>query len=71
MVIQAEEATSDFEQLGPVLYQEAKCMDNEMCFIAVHENSKEKFVVFEVYGFETGRVHRIQYNFMNFDAFFR
>ena len=71
MPIEAAVAVSDFEELGPVIYQEAKTMDEEMHFIAVHENTTKKYVCFEVYGFESGKVHRLQYDFMNFDAFFR
>lgn len=71
MPIEAAVAVSDFEELGPVIYQEAKNLDDEMHFIAVHDNSKNKYVCFEAYGFESGKVYHIQYDYMNFDAFFR
>ena len=65
MPISVETNVSDWEELGPVTYQEAKTMDNEMCLICVYDkytgsDPHSNFLVFEVYGFETGTVTRIQ-----------
>lgn len=55
-MVSVEEPVSDFTELGPVIYQESKLMDNEINLICVHDNAQKKFVNFEVYSFESGKV---------------
>lgn len=70
-MVTVKEPLSDFEELGPVIYQESKLMDNEIQLLCVHDSQEKKFVNFEVYSFETGKVARIQWDYMNFDSHFR
>ena len=70
-MVTVAEPLSDFKDLGPVIYQESKIMDNEITLLCVHDNQAKKFVNFEAYSFETGKVNRIQWDYMNFDSHFR
>ena len=70
-MVTVKEPLSDFTDLGPVIYQESKILDNEIHLLCVHDNREKKFVNFEAYSFETGKITRIQWDYMNFDSHFR
>ncbi|CAD7961606.1 unnamed protein product [Amoebophrya sp. A25] len=70
-MVTVAEPLSDFKDLGPVVYQESKILDNEIHLLCVHDSREKKFVNFEAYSFETGKVSRIQWDYVNFDSHFR
>jgi len=70
-MVTVAEPLSDFKDLGPVVYQESKILDNEIHLLCVHDSREKKFVNFEAYSFETGKVQRIQWDYVNFDSHFR
>lgn len=65
-----EESLED-QKKGTVVYQEQKCFDGEWSIINVYDSQEAKRVTFEVYGCDTADIRRVQYNYIEFDAFFR
>eukprot|EP00746_Dinoflagellata_sp_MGD_P160752 gnl/MRDRNA2_/MRDRNA2_87649_c0_seq1.p1 gnl/MRDRNA2_/MRDRNA2_87649_c0~~gnl/MRDRNA2_/MRDRNA2_87649_c0_seq1.p1 ORF type:complete len:590 (-),score=204.62 gnl/MRDRNA2_/MRDRNA2_87649_c0_seq1:34-1725(-) len=66
-----DEEGLDEQKKGPCVYQEQKCFDGEWSIINVYDNQETKRVTFEVYGCDTADIRRVQYNYVEFDAFFR
>merc|ERR1719252_546948 len=66
-----EEESLEDQKKGPVVYQEQKMFIGEWSIITVYDNQEQKRVTFEVYGCDTSDILRVQYNYNEFDAFFR
>lgn len=67
----ADEDALDDQKKGPVVFQEQKSFLGEWSLINVYDNQEHKRVTFEVYGCDTSEILRAQYNYVEFDAFFR
>eukprot|EP00933_Yihiella_yeosuensis_P059954 TRINITY_DN6179_c0_g3_i5.p1 TRINITY_DN6179_c0_g3~~TRINITY_DN6179_c0_g3_i5.p1 ORF type:complete len:516 (-),score=144.73 TRINITY_DN6179_c0_g3_i5:155-1702(-) len=67
----ADDDDNKEQDKGPLVYQESKVFKNEKFLINVYDNTKRKYVTFEIYGLDTQDAMYLGYNYQDFDALFR
>mmetsp|Transcript_85585 Transcript_85585/g.266121 ORF Transcript_85585/g.266121 Transcript_85585/m.266121 type:complete len:538 (+) Transcript_85585:52-1665(+) len=66
-----EETTPDETDKGPLTYQESKVFHSETFLCNVYDNTKRRYVTFEVYGLDTQDTLTLGYDYNAFDKEFR
>lgn len=67
----AEEVKGEEADKGPLVYQESKVFQGQHFLCNVFDNTKGRFVTFEIYGLETQEVFYKRYSYEDFDKEFR
>eukprot|EP00418_Pyrodinium_bahamense_P066677 CAMPEP_0179087984 /NCGR_PEP_ID=MMETSP0796-20121207/40005_1 /TAXON_ID=73915 /ORGANISM="Pyrodinium bahamense, Strain pbaha01" /LENGTH=539 /DNA_ID=CAMNT_0020785499 /DNA_START=60 /DNA_END=1679 /DNA_ORIENTATION=+ len=66
-----EELAPNEEDKGPLVYQESKIFHGETFLCNVYDNTKRKYVTFEIYGLDTQDILTLGYDYNAFDKEFR
>merc|ERR1719159_1764199 len=56
---------------GPLCYQESKKFHGELFLCNVYDNTKRRYVTFEIYGLDTQETLHLGYDYAAYDGLFR
>jgi len=66
-----DELTAEEQDKGPLMYQESKVFGGELFLCNVYDNTKRRYITFEVYGLDTQEMLLLGYDYQAYDGLFR
>jgi hypothetical protein len=61
----------DEKDRGPLVYQESKVFNSECYLCNVYDNTKKKYITFQIFGLDTQDMLQLTWEYNTFDALFR